>query len=68
MGARRDLRFHATAAARARDAEKAAHIESLDWRVIRVTWRELRDDPGAVAARVRSAFSPEEGESADAGA
>ena len=59
--------FHATAAARARDAEKEAHIESLGWRVLRLRWRELRDDPEAVAARLRSAFSTAQGETADLG-
>lgn len=48
-------RWHATAARRARDARKTAYLEALGLVVVRITWRELRDDPAGVAARIRGA-------------
>lgn len=58
-------RFHATAAARARDARKTAELEALGLVVERVVWTELFDPP-ALAARLRAAssgpFSPRTGE------
>jgi very-short-patch-repair endonuclease len=50
-------RWHGTAARRARDARKTAYLESLGLVVVRVTWQELRDDPAALARRVRGALS-----------
>ncbi len=48
-------RWHDTAARRARDARKTAYLESLGLIVVRVTWRELHDDPDGLAARIRGA-------------
>ena len=59
-------RWHGTAARRARDALKTAYLESIGLTVVRVTWRELRDDPAGLAERIRGAstrgFSPYVGE------
>lgn len=49
-------RWHATAARRARDRRKTTDLEALGLIVVRVTWRELVDDPAALAARIRAAF------------
>lgn len=59
-------RFHATAAARARDARKSAYLESIGLVVLRVSWFELRDRPAELYERIRDApngtFSPGTGE------
>lgn len=64
-------RFHATAAARVRDARKTADLEARGLVVVRVTWRELHDTPAALAVRLRAlldapsrASSPGRGENA----
>jgi very-short-patch-repair endonuclease len=60
-------RFHATAAARARDARKTAYLESIGLVVLRVSWFELHERPAELHRRIRDApngtFSPETGES-----
>ena len=50
------LRWHSTAARRARDARKTTYLESLGLIVVRVTWQELHDDPAGVYARILAAF------------
>lgn len=45
--------FHRTRAAFERDAERTQALAAGGWIVIRVTWRQLRSDPEAVAARLR---------------
>ncbi|MEP6953797.1 MAG: DUF559 domain-containing protein [Solirubrobacteraceae bacterium] len=50
-------RFHATAAARARDARKTADLEARGLLVLRVSWAELHYHPDELAARIRAAFS-----------
>ncbi|MDQ4040728.1 MAG: DUF559 domain-containing protein [Actinomycetota bacterium] len=41
--------YHATREAFERDRERDRRLEANGYRVIRITWRQLRDDPGAVA-------------------
>ena len=51
-----ELDGHATHATRAgfeRDRERDRLLNTAGWRVIRVTWRHLHDDPGAVAKDLR---------------
>jgi len=39
---------HAFETDRARDR----HLQSRGWRVIRITWRQLHEDPGSLAAEL----------------
>jgi very-short-patch-repair endonuclease len=50
-------RFHATTAKRARDAQKRADLEARGEAVVRVTWADVDERPGAVADLVRAALS-----------
>jgi very-short-patch-repair endonuclease len=45
---------HATAAAFERDRARDRALAAAGWRVMRLTSRQLRDEPGAVAADLRS--------------
>ena len=42
--------FHSTRAAFERDRERDRLLQAAGWRVIRLTWRQLRDDAATVAA------------------
>jgi very-short-patch-repair endonuclease len=50
--------FHATAAAYERDRARDRALSVAGWRVVRITWRQLRDDPVALAADLRSLLLP----------
>jgi predicted transcriptional regulator of viral defense system len=50
-------RFHQTAAARRRDARKTTALEALGLRVLRLTWRDVADEPATTAGRVRQALA-----------
>jgi very-short-patch-repair endonuclease len=41
---------HATSVAFERDRTRDRILAAHGWRVVRVTWRQLHDEPGAVAA------------------
>jgi REase_MTES_1575 len=45
---------HGTAAAFESDRERDRILQAEGWRTARITWRQLRDDPEAVAADLRS--------------
>jgi very-short-patch-repair endonuclease len=49
---------HGTVRAFETDRERDRLLVSEGWRVIRVTWRQLREDPLAVAADLRAALGP----------
>jgi very-short-patch-repair endonuclease len=38
------------------DRERDAELAAAGWRVMRITWRQLTDDPDAVVRRVRAAL------------
>jgi very-short-patch-repair endonuclease len=44
---------HGTRAAFERDRERDRILQAHGWRVVRITWRQLHDDPKAVAADLR---------------
>jgi very-short-patch-repair endonuclease len=44
---------HGTRAAFERDRARDRALQAQGWRVIRITWRQLRDEPGLVAAQLR---------------
>jgi very-short-patch-repair endonuclease len=44
---------HATAAAFERDRARDRALQVAGWRVVRVTWRQLRDEPEALATDLR---------------
>ena len=44
---------HGTRAAFEADRERDTHLKLLGFEVVRFTWRQLRDDPAAVAAALR---------------
>lgn len=44
---------HATLRAFERDRARDRTLQAAGWRVVRITWRQLRDEPGAVAADLR---------------
>jgi hypothetical protein len=48
---------HATVRAFERDRERDRRLQAAGWRIVRVTWRQLRDQPAAVAADIRSLLS-----------
>jgi very-short-patch-repair endonuclease len=50
-------RFHSSRAAFERDRRRDARLGDLDFRVIRVTWRQLVDEPHAVVARIAAALA-----------
>jgi very-short-patch-repair endonuclease len=41
---------HGTRAAFERDRERDRILQAHGWRVVRITWRQLHDDPDAIAA------------------
>ncbi len=45
---------HGTRRAFERDREKDRLLQAAGWRVVRITWRQLRDDPAAVIADLRA--------------
>ncbi len=45
--------YHSTRAAFERDRARDRALQAAGWRVIRVTWRQLRDEPEAVLADLR---------------
>jgi very-short-patch-repair endonuclease len=45
--------FHGTTAAFERDRARDRVLQAAGWRVVRVTWRQLHDDGGGVAADLR---------------
>lgn len=49
---------HGTRAAFERDRARDRRLQAAGWRVIRITWRQLHDEPGAVAAEVRALLCP----------
>ena len=46
--------FHATASAFERDRARDRRLQAAGWTVVRVTWRQLRDEPESVVADLRS--------------
>ena len=46
--------FHVTAAAFERDRARDRRLQAGGWTVVRVTWRQLRDEPESVMADLRS--------------
>jgi very-short-patch-repair endonuclease len=46
--------FHATAAAFERDRARDRRLQAAGWIVVRVTWRQLREEPETVVADLRS--------------
>jgi very-short-patch-repair endonuclease len=48
--------FHGDRAAFERDRIRDAELQAQGYRVIRVTWRQLADHPGAVVSRIRRAL------------
>jgi very-short-patch-repair endonuclease len=50
-------KFHRTRAAFERDRRKDAELLTLGYRVIRITWRQLVDEPHAVVATLAAALS-----------
>jgi len=51
------LRFHRTAAKRRRDAEKDVCMRELGYRVVRLTWADVTEEPAAVAAMIRATLA-----------
>jgi very-short-patch-repair endonuclease len=49
--------FHDTASAFESDRARDRALAVAGWRVVRVTWRHLRDDPGAVVDDLRRLLS-----------
>ena len=52
------FRTHGTRRSFERDRERDAELQAAGWRVMRITFRQLRRAPGAVAARLRRALQP----------
>lgn len=56
-----ELDGHATHATRASfecDRIRDRMLQAAGWRVVRVTWRQLREDPGAIAADLSALLHP----------
>ena len=49
-------RFHGTVAQRIADDARAARLDALGWRILRVWWEEMEQDPLAVARRVKASL------------
>jgi very-short-patch-repair endonuclease len=49
---------HATAGAYERDRGRDRALAVRGWRVVRVTWRQLHGEPGALATDLRSLLDP----------
>jgi very-short-patch-repair endonuclease len=50
--------FHATRTASERDRTRDATLQAAGYRVVRLTWRQLTDEPHAVVARLASLLPP----------
>ena len=50
-------RFHSSRTAFERDRRRDADLSARGFRVIRITWRQLVDEPLAVIARVAQALA-----------
>jgi very-short-patch-repair endonuclease len=50
MDSPRGHETHGTRAAFERDRERDRILQAHGWRVVRITWRQFHDDPGAIAA------------------
>lgn len=50
-------RWHGGRAAFERDRDRSSELASWGWRILQVTWLQLKYDPGRVAARIRRALS-----------
>lgn len=48
--------FHGTRAAFERDAARSQALAAEGWTLLRVTWRQVMQDPGRVAVSIRAAF------------
>ena len=51
-------RFHSSRLAFERDRHRDAELHARGYRVIRVTWRQLVEEPEVVLARLRRALAP----------
>jgi very-short-patch-repair endonuclease len=51
-------RFHSTRSAFERDRARDAELMAADFRVIRITWRQLEAEPLAIVARLAQALRP----------
>jgi very-short-patch-repair endonuclease len=49
--------YHSSRAAFERDRRRDAELAAAGWNVIRVTWRQLLDEPEAVVARLAAALA-----------
>jgi very-short-patch-repair endonuclease len=49
---------HATRAAFERDRARDRTLQTQGWRVLRITWRQLEDDPEQIAAELRALLTP----------
>lgn len=49
---------HGTRSAFERDRARDRRLQTADWRVVRITWRHLTEDPGALASELRSVLGP----------
>ncbi len=50
-------RWHADPLTRQDDADRQAILEALGYRVLRITWRQIRDHPRQTLARIRAALA-----------
>lgn len=50
------FRFHRSRSAFERDRRKSAELQTAGYRVLQVTWRQLRDTPEGVAAQIAAAL------------
>jgi hypothetical protein len=50
-------RFHGSGAARERDRQRDNRLVAAGWRVIRITWDDLRDRPSEVVAQILAALA-----------
>ena len=53
--------YHSTLTAWSRDRSRNNELVALGWRVLPITYQELRDDPGAVADQIAQALSARRG-------
>jgi very-short-patch-repair endonuclease len=49
--------FHGTRAAFERDRQRDADLQARGYRVLRVTWRQARDEAAWIAARLRDVLA-----------
>jgi very-short-patch-repair endonuclease len=50
--------FHGTRGAFERDRRRDADLQAAGWRVLRITWRRLAEEPEAVVATLARASTP----------